>query len=133
MKPLLESVRALHLELVNYDAQSNQWTFDFGSNDVLIATVWRIVKDDKVLIANVDHGHTFGLSEHLDAEVAVKTLLVNFVISLTVNHVADLYITFETGEELQIFNLSSGYENWDFSFSDGSRFIGQGGGKLVKL
>jgi hypothetical protein len=80
----------------------------------------------------MDHAQRFGLSEPVDGTATSQKLLLNKAIEkITLrDDSGDLRITFTGQTELEILNMSSGYEGWEFG-ADGLPVVATGGGKLT--
>jgi hypothetical protein len=85
-----------------------------------------------VLLGHCDHQQQFGLLKPMDAKQIAQRLLEAIVVQVTIREgTTDLFLVFENGVALEIFNTSSGYEGWECSTNDGFLAIAMGGGGLA--
>lgn len=121
MPSALRAKAASLLEGSKLDAVSRlefSWAFDFGAASLTAgASIWRVVSSGRLTLTSADDGHRFGVPEPIDAEGLAAVLLVGRrVQSVTVDEeTADIRITFEGGERLEILASSIGYEAWQLN------------------
>jgi len=109
------------------------WFFRFGGG-VTVATEseWRFIADGHILVTSSDHGHQFGLPSPVDAVAQVITRAGSHVVrAASISEITgDLHIDFEADLQLQLLQMSSGYESWRLS-APGLSVICGGGGRLA--
>lgn len=91
------------------------WCFRFTS-DITIGTEaqWRLMIKERMVITSEDDGQPFGLPEPVDAARIVMAKIGNHTIdSATIStSTGDLMIELSERAQLQLLQLSSGYEAW---------------------
>jgi hypothetical protein len=112
----------------------SSWQFAFGSDGVSLNLwcPWRFLLQGKVAFGCDDHQQQFGHPTQIDGVQKSHELLLNSsVVSVKVHDgTGDLTIEFQNGVRLEAFNLSSGYEGWTCSLTDGRVVVAQGGGNV---
>jgi len=121
------------LDIIRYEYS---WQFSFPpAGSVTVASFWRIVVDNRVVLCSLDDGQRFGLPKPIDAaQTAWEIIFDKLVRTVTVNENGDLIIRFETGAVLEILINSSGYESWNAASWSGTKkrnIIATGGGELA--
>lgn len=120
---------------ISFDSDADNWTFLLEENNYVNASgFWRLLKDDRIQLVSVDHGHQFGLTKPFDLVDAVKDELVNKRLTKLeiLENTCDLVLTFDGNIKVQIFIASSGYETYNFSLN-GTRYTGLGSGDISIL
>ena len=120
-------------QLMSVEKKDYSWFFRFAG-DISVATEspWRLINDDRVVVTSEDHGRQFGLSEPVDA----ASRLLSSIVGRTVEAAAisassgDLTIEFSRRAQLQLLQMSCGYESWRLSVR-GSETICTGGGDIA--
>jgi hypothetical protein len=111
------------------------WQFVFGQAEAVIGVegFWRVIVDGKIDFARDDDGQKFGLPEPVNGVNRCTELLQdNKVISFELRlDVSDLFVTFENGARLEIFNTSAGYESWSYQARSGKMIHALGGGDVA--
>lgn len=111
------------------------WQFFFDAGEVLLnlECPWRIVVNGKVAYGDEDHGQKFGLLQSLDGTCITKEFLSGskIVSARMADGTGDLYVVFENGSHLELFNSSCGYEGWTLSDKNGFSIIAMGGGDIA--
>jgi|1185.fasta_scaffold102597_2 hypothetical protein len=128
-------MKALTCEQVEYDDDTLEWVFRFGTTASLrVAAPWRIVAHGRIELGCDDHRRKFGHPEPVDAVAMALALLGGRTVeSFSVSPVSgDAIIDLAHGTRLEIFNSSSGYEAWVLAETNGRTFVAQGGGRLVE-
>jgi hypothetical protein len=112
--------------------QKNDYTWFFGfAAGVSLATEspWRLIDDGRIAVSSEDHGHQFGLPAPVDAASEVLSCADGRTIeAASISSFGDLIIQFSGRVQLQLLQLSRGYESWRLS-AHGSESIclGEGG------
>jgi len=117
-------------------ANAHSWTIQFSDGTTLtIECPWRIVANSAIAFGYKDHNQQFGLTEPINGVARAESLLRSSDISNACvdDETGDLTILCSDGVRLELFNDSSGYEGWQMNCSDGSEFIGMGGGAISKF
>jgi len=111
------------------------FAFTFDNFHFSLSCVWRVEKENKILIANGDHEQQYGRKTVIDISEEVKRILKNEVIAGgLINTISgDFTINFKSGIIFRAFNDSSGYEAWDMQGPDGHRLISISGGKVITI
>ena len=120
---------------VNYDKDSDNWNFYFANKIHVSSTgLWRLIKENKIIIVSLDNGHQFGLPKPLDlVEITTKQLTGKIIREINVDkNTGDLTLTISENIKIQIFITSTGYETYEFSILD-KRYIGLGSGEIAIL
>lgn len=119
----------------------HSWPFVFGMRGrdwgctIVVASPWRVIADGRTACSAEDDSQMFGRTDPFDALNEANSLL-NGRSALAVDLdivTADLRIEFGSGVQLDVFNMSSGYEAWIASFQDGGAsldLVATGGGSL---
>lgn len=118
---------------VTYDSIAESWRFTFDHNlSFHVAAFWRVVKDQKIIIVSLDHGHTFGHNSPLDvAYETTKALTGKFLTEVRIlPYTGDLILSIIDHIEIQVFISSTGYESFDF-YIEHKRIIGMGSGEIA--
>lgn len=118
-------------KVTQFGAES--WKFDFeGKTVVQVYCPWRILLSTGIALGNGDHEQKFGLPNPIDAQQEAQRLLSGKVVKITVRtKTADLFVEFETGACLEVFNSSSGFEGWECSDKGGLLAVARGGGEFA--
>lgn len=109
------------------------WRFLFEKLEFIqTGCLWRIVRDNGVILTSEDHGQQFGLPAPIDAGSKAMEELASATIRAVVlrEATADLLIEFEKGLRLEIIPMSSGYEAWEVNGPGRVCFVAQGGGQI---
>jgi hypothetical protein len=110
------------------------WQFVFGPAGVSLnlECPWRFLLQGRVAFGCDDHQQKFGHPSQIDGvKKSHELLLSSSVASVEVRDgTGDLIIDFQNGVRLEAFNLSSGYEGWTCSLTDGRVVVAQGGGNV---
>ncbi len=118
---------------VTYDKDADSWCFLFADKTIIVVSgFWRVLRERRIIVVSLDHGHQFGLPKPLDLVVELGNLLAGkFLTEISIdNDTADLTLVISDGIKIQIFIASAGYETYDFSYL-GKRYIGLGSGELA--
>jgi hypothetical protein len=105
----------------------------FGPNDrAQTEGPWRLIRDGRVEVTSEDDGQKFGLPAPVDATAIVREALTGKVVAKAEIHenTGDLVLTFADGTELQLLQMSGGYESWHL-YVKGQEIICTGGGSLA--
>lgn len=109
------------------------WLFTFdGQASLVVECLWRLVKDNRIRLTNLDDGQRFGLPAPVDAAVAIKSRLENALIDAVTlrSGTLDLQLAFSNGHTLEIIPDSSGYEAWNLLGVD-QQFVACAAGDLA--
>lgn len=117
--------------------EKKEWTWFFAfDGDTMLTTEspWRLAIEGQVRMTSEDDGHQFGHSEPVDAETAIRSGVVGrHVEAASICPTSgDLTIDFSGRTQLQLLQMSSGYEAWRLSSREGET-ICLGGGRLAQL
>jgi hypothetical protein len=118
---------------ISYDDGTDSWTFKFTSSISLFAsTLWRLLKDEKIILVSTDNGHQFGLPKPVDTVNEMANFLKGQKLSKIKikQNTADLILTLTNGFEIEVFISSGGYESYDL-YADNKRYIGMGMGDVA--
>ena len=119
--------------LLNVTLLDFTWSFEFERN-VRISTEghWRLVNPVHITASSEDHGQRFGLPADFDALERVRAQLLGKCVTAAsiTPRTGDLRVAFEDGHELQLLQLSSGYEAWRLTGVGGNVYC-LGSGKIV--
>jgi len=111
------------------------WQFVFGQAEAVIGVegFWRVIVDGKIHFACDDDGQKFGLPEPVNGvKLCAELLQHKKVTSLELrSDLNDLFVTFERGARLEIFNTSAGYESWSYQAKSGKTMHELGGGNVA--
>lgn len=128
IKPLIGH-RLMSLDKIDYS-----WFFVFAG-DITVASesLWRLINDGRIVVTSEDHGQKFGLSEPVDAAATVLSSIAGRQVEATgiSESSGDLTIEFSGRAELQLIQISSGYESWRLSVQ-GTEILCTGGGEIVR-
>lgn len=105
----------VNLECLSVARRESDWVFELSVGASLVFSVpWRIVSEGRILFADEDHGHSFGLSKPVDGEViANKAFRGQSILKASVNReTGDLTLLFRQDLRVDAFNNSAGYEAW---------------------
>lgn len=127
IKPLIGS------QLMSVDKIDYSWFFRFaGDFTVATESLWRFIDEGRIVVTSEDHGQRFGLPGPVNAAAAVLSSIVDRKVEVAgiSESSGDLTIEFNGRAELQLLQMSSGYESWRLS-AQGTETICTGGGKIV--
>jgi hypothetical protein len=120
-------------QLVEVEHRDHSWFFRFG-DDLSIATEspWRLLDVERIVVTSEDHGHRFALPEFVDAATRVRSLVAGrSVEAASISRSSgDLTIEFGGQVQLELLQMSAGYESWRLSSRSGET-ICLGGGRIV--
>jgi hypothetical protein len=120
-------------QLVSVEKKDYSWFFGFDS-DISVATEspWRLINEDRIVVTSEDHGHRFGLANPVDAASILMSAMDGRRVEAGVisECSGDLIIEFSGSAQLQLLQLSAGYESWRLIVGD-SETICLGGGELA--
>ena len=92
---------------------------------------WRLIKDGRIVVTSDDHGQQFGLPQPVDAAEELSSIVGRTVDEAAISSTTgDLTIIFSGRAQLQLLQMSSGYESWRL-FARDSQTICCGGGKIA--
>ena len=92
------------------------WRFAFEQWEYIQTyCLWRIVRDNRVILTSEDHGQQFGLPAPIDAgSKAMEEFASATVRAVVLREVmGDMLVEFENGLRLEIISTSAGYEAWE--------------------
>ncbi len=114
-------------------AAPGSWVFRFDGGCVLTAeSMWRVIKDGRVTVADMDHEQLFGHSAPVDAAARVLQATAGMTVTQAdFQSTGDLRVQFENGVCLEVLTNSSGYESWTLFRPDGTQLVAIGGGEVV--
>jgi hypothetical protein len=118
---------------ISYDNSADSWTFNFKNSVNLVAsTLWRLLKNDKIILVSADNGHQFGLPEPVHTVKEMSKFLQGQKLTKIIikQNTADLNLTLTSGFALEIFISSGGYESYDLHAAS-KRYIGMGMGDVA--
>lgn len=118
---------------ISFDSNADNWMFNFKNNVSLFAsTLWRLLKDDQIILVSADHGQQFGLPKPVDAVNELSTLLTGQKLTniKIKRNTADLILTLTDGFQMEIFISSGGYESYNLH-ADNKQYIGMGMGDIA--
>jgi hypothetical protein len=115
------------------DGDTQEWVFSFsGQLSLRIASPWRMVSDERIVVGFEDDGHQFGLKAPMDAEERIRqSVQSKEVTAATFNQYGDLEVRFGRDSTLQVFNHSAGYEGWQLHGPGNRYIVAQGGGRVI--
>src|SRR5262245_30578611 len=116
-----------------FDRETDAWMFTFSGGCTLrVATPWRLVSQDHIVVGHRDDGHLFGLKKPVDARERVAAGVAEQEVNeALISSFGDLELHFGSSSTLQVFNSSSGYEGWQL-YGPGERYVvALGGGGVV--
>lgn len=124
-----------NISAITCDEVGNWYFTILDAGAISVYCTWRLIADGRIKVTSDDHNQQFGLPHPLDAREKALQIISSFeVVSAHVHtETADLTITFANAAQLQILQLSSGYEAWQVNDRAGNSTIAQGGGRLVYL
>ena len=120
-------------ESISFDNDADSWIFNFTNNISLFAsTLWRLLKDDKIILVSTDHDQQFGLPKPIDVVKKLTELLIGQKLSeiRIKKNTADLIITLSDRFEIEFFVSSGGYESYNL-YADNKQYIGMGMGDIA--
>ena len=134
----VESALIAHLagrQLTEVARRDHDWAFQFGHaavSGLRVECPWRIIVAKRIALASADDGHKFGLKTPLNGEAEVRRLLGESAIEgVSIrSDTGDLSIAFAGNRILEVLNMSSEYEGWEFGVP-GLLVIASGGGELT--
>lgn len=109
------------------------WVFAFEPEGALVAEcLWRLVQNSRIRLTSADQGQLFGLSTPIDAAAELRARLTGASVTGVdpKTGTLDLRLLFSTGQVLELFPNSSGYEAWSAS-RPGHMYVATGGGELA--
>jgi len=115
--------------------EPSRWNVYFNDKVyICIECLWRIIKNNRVVLTGFDHGQQFGLPAPVDAIAKASELLSDKKISSVQikEMTADITIDFFSELRLEVIPLSGGYESWQIYAPNGVSYYAQGGGQLCK-
>jgi hypothetical protein len=118
---------------ISYDNNADSWMFNFKNNVSLFAsTLWRLLKDDGIVLVSADHGQQFGLPKQVDVVSELSQMLTGQkLMSIKIKkNTADLILTLTDSFEIQILISSGGYESYNLH-ADNKQYIGMGMGDIA--
>jgi hypothetical protein len=118
---------------VTYDNNADSWMFSFRDNiSLFAATLWRLLKDDQIILVSADHGQQFGLPKPVDAVIELSGLLTGQKLTniKIKKNTADLILTLTDGYAIEVFISSGGYESYNLH-ADNKQYIGMGMGDIA--
>jgi hypothetical protein len=118
---------------ISYDNNADSWMFNFKNNVSLFAsTLWRLLKEDRIVLVSADHGQQFGLPKPVDVVNQFTQILTGQTLTKIQikKNTADLILTLTNSFEIEIFISSSGYESYNLQ-ADNKQFIGMGMGDIA--
>lgn len=92
------------------------WRFVFEQWEYIQTyCLWRIVRDNRLILTSDDHGQQFGLPAPIDAGCKAMEAFASASVRAVVLREAmgDMLIEFEQGLRLEIISNSAGYEAWE--------------------
>ena len=120
-------------QLMSVEKKDYSWFFRFDG-DVSVATdsPWRLFNEVRIVVTSEDDGHRFGLPDPVNAaSIALSTIVGRKVESAVISECSgDLTIEFSGRAQLQLLQMSGGYESWRLIAGD-SETICMGGGELA--
>ncbi|MBX3315379.1 MAG: hypothetical protein KF902_00795 [Phycisphaeraceae bacterium] len=100
----------------------HEWRFRLdGDVEIVVESLWRLLKDDQLVATSEDDGHQFGLPAPMNAAAEVNTALAG----RTLEHAdsregtGDLTLRFSGGYVLEFLTSSAGYEAWRAAYPGG--------------
>ena len=102
-------------QFLSVEKKDYSWFFMFG-DDISRATesAWRLISEERIIVTSEDHGHQFGLPEPVDAAERVLSCIAGCTVEGTTicGSSGDLTIAFSGKAQLQLLQMSCGYESW---------------------
>lgn len=120
-------------EQISYDNNAASWMFNFKNNISLFAsTLWRLLKDDRIVLVSADHGQQFGLPKPVDSVNILSQMLTGqTLMNIKIRKdTADLILTLTDGYIIEIFISSGGYESYNLH-ANNKQYIGMGMGDIA--
>jgi hypothetical protein len=120
---------------VSYDNEANSWMVNFKFDVSLFAsTLWRLLKDDRIILVSADHGQQFALPKPVDIVTEFSRLLIEQkLINIKIKrNTADLILTLTNGYTIEAFISSGGYESYCLNAGK-KQYIGMGMGDIAIL
>lgn len=120
---------------ISYEKNSDSWMFIFKNNISLLAsTLWRLLKDDRIVLVSADHGKQFGLPKPVDVVSELSQMLTGKkLMSIKIKkNTADMILTLTDRFEIEILISSGGYESY-ILHSNNKEYIGMGMGDIAIL
>lgn len=120
-------------DAVTYDNNADSWMFNFNDNiSLFAATLWRLLKDDQIILVSADNGQQFGLPKPVDAVSELSGLLTGQKLTniKIKKNTADIILTLTAGYVIEIFISSGGYESYNLH-TDNKQYIGMGMGDIA--
>ena len=95
-----------------------------------ISGVWRLQKNNEMIVSDGDHNQIYGLEKPIDAVAVLNKELKNKkVIEIEIDkYIGDIKIMFEDNYIFKVFN-NSGYELWSLTY-DNIQYVSSSGGKV---
>ncbi len=121
------------LESARLDGETEEWIFQFSGKMCLqVSAPWRLLAEGRIRLGWLDHGHSFGLPEPIEASERLP--IGSAVIEASIaDGTGDLSVVFAGGAVLEVFNGSCGYEGWTLNGPGANTYIvAQGGGTIVR-
>ena len=109
------------------------WRFVFEQWEYIQTyCLWRIVRDNRVILTSEDHGQQFGLPAPIDVGSKVMEEFASAPVRAVVLRKAtgDMLIEFEQGLRLEIISNSAGYEAWEVRGPGRVCFVAGSGGQI---
>lgn len=118
--------------LISVEQRDHSWCFGFSGDSVIVTeSAWRLIVDGRIAVSSEDHGHPFGRPEPVDAASSAQWVVGQKVEAASISEcTGDLTVEFSGKTQLQLLQVSSGYESWRLRTSGGET-ICTGGGTLV--
>jgi hypothetical protein len=118
---------------ISYDKNADSWMFNFKSRISLFSsTLWRLLKDDRIVLVSADHGQQFGLPKPVDAVKELSKLLTGHKLTeiKIKKNTADLIFTLTGSFNIEFFISSGGYESYNLHVAN-KQYIGMGMGDIA--
>ncbi len=128
---LTERLKGCHL--IDVERREYDWAFKFADTIGLrVQCPWRILVEGRIAFAGSDDGHKFGLPAPVDGVARTTERLGGKSIQKVSirEDSGDLTIFFSDRTELEVLNMSAGYEGWEIN-AEGLMVIALGGGSLA--
>lgn len=123
------------LQLLSIEKQDYSWIFVFDDDVSLVTeSCWRLLSEERIIVTSEDHNHQFGLPKPVDAAERVLSCVADDTIELVTicAFTGDLSIEFSRQVNLQLLQMSCGYESWSINIH-GSQVICTGGGGITYI
>lgn len=101
----------------------HEWRFTFDDGVVItVECLWRLLKDDRLVVTSEDDGHEFGRPAPVNAATEVCTALADRSLERADlrESTGDLTLRFSGGYALEFVTSSVGYEAWRADYPGGS-------------